>query len=87
MLHLIGRRCNDPATLERRLRNKTESSFIGWVADSCNFVAVAELDTIIRGVGMIDTSGDLRLCYVESGFQRQGIGYALLLALEQRARR
>jgi GNAT superfamily N-acetyltransferase len=77
---------NDPATLERWLRNKNESSFVGWLGDSSKFVTVAELDTIVRGVGMIDTSGELRLCYVEPGFQLRGIGRALLAALEQRAR-
>ena len=77
---------NDHATLERWLRNKTESSFIGWLTDPSRFVAVVELDTIIRGVGMIDASGDVRLCSVEPGFQLRGIGRALLLALEQRAR-
>jgi len=76
---------NDPATLERWLRNKTESSFMGWLADASNFVAVAELDAVIRGVGMVHASGELRLCYVEPGFQLRGVGRALLVALEQRA--
>ena len=81
----VADHANDPATLERWLRNKTEASFVQWLADSCNFVLVAELDAVVRGVGLIHTSGNVRLCYVEPGFQRRGIGRALLQSLENRA--
>lgn len=76
---------NDPAALERWLRNKTEPSFAKWLADTNNFIVVCEIDAIIRGVGLINASGRVGLCYVEPGFQRRGVGRALLQSLEERA--
>lgn len=76
---------NDPPTLEQWLRNKTEASFVQWLLDPSNFLVVAELDATVRGVGLIRDSGDVRLCYVEPGFQLRGIGRALLQSLERRA--
>jgi GNAT superfamily N-acetyltransferase len=81
----VADHANEPATLERWLRNKTEAAFVQWLADSCNFVVVAEQDAAVRGVGLIDTSRNVRLCYVEPGFQRRGIGRALLQSLESHA--
>lgn len=76
---------NDPAILERWLGNKTQASFVQWLANASNFVVVAELDAVVRGVGMIHASGNVRLCYVEPGFQTRGIGSAVLQSLENRA--
>jgi len=76
---------NDPATLDQWLRNKTETAFLQWLADPRNFLVVAELDATVRGVGLIRASGQVRLCYVEPGFQHRGIGRALLQSLEARA--
>lgn len=48
-------------------------------------MVVAELDAVVRGVGMIHASGNVRLCYVEPGFLLRGVGSALLQSLENRA--
>jgi len=78
---------NDPATLERWLRNKTPDHFRQWLANPDKHVIVAELDSLLCGVGLLNASGDLELCYVRPGRQRAGIGRALLEALEVQARR
>ena len=76
---------NDTTTLEQWLRNKTTDHFRQWLADPENFLVVAEVDSVVSGVGLVDVRGDLRLCYVSPGRQRLGIGRAMLCALEAQA--
>lgn len=76
---------NEPATLERWLANKTPEHFARWLAQPDGFLAVAELDGTVRGVGNVVQAGKIHLCYVEPGFERVGLGTALLSALEARA--
>lgn len=76
---------NDPRTLEPWLRNKTPAEFAGWLSDADNYMVVAELDSMIRGVGALHKSGEIRLCYVQPGMQGMGVGAALLGALEAQA--
>jgi putative acetyltransferase len=76
---------NDPATLHHWLSNKTPEHFAGWLADLNSALLVAELDGSVRAVGSVDRTGRIGLCYVEPGFERSGIGGALLEALEGRA--
>lgn len=78
---------NDPAALARWLRNKTPETFRGWLADPENHIAVVEVDAQICGVGALRRTADLTLCYVAPGYQRAGVGHALLAALEAQARR
>jgi GNAT superfamily N-acetyltransferase len=73
---------NDPETLEQWLRNKTTQHFERWLNASGALVLVAEVDAMVRGVGMIHDSGEIRLCYVCPGFERTGLGRALLEAAE-----
>ncbi len=76
---------NDTAALERWLANKTPEHFARWLADpDCNLL-VAELDGHVRGLGQIGRTGKIYLCYVQPGFERKGVGGALLGALEARA--
>ena len=77
---------NDPATLERWLRNKTTDTFCKWLQDPERYFVVAEIDSRICGGGMLRRSGDLDLCYVLPGKERLGIGSAMVRALEARAR-
>jgi len=77
---------NDPATLERWLRNKTPDNFRQWLQDPERYFVVAEMDSKICGVGMLRRNGNLDLCYVLPGKERLGIGSALVRALEERAR-
>ena len=65
---------NDPATLERWLRNKTTDHFERSTANPQIFMVVAEIESVLCGVGSLRSSGDLELCYVLPGRQRTGIG-------------
>jgi GNAT superfamily N-acetyltransferase len=76
----------DAVTLERWLANKTPEHFARWLAAPDNALLVAELDGVVRGVGNLARTGKIHLCYVEPGFERCGIGGAMLSALEARAR-
>jgi GNAT superfamily N-acetyltransferase len=77
---------NEPATLERWLRNKTPEQFWQWLENPDIYVVIAEVDARIVGVAASHTSGEVRLCYVQPGLERTGIGRALLAALEAQAR-
>ncbi len=46
---------------------------------------MAELAGHVRGVGNVARSGKIHLCYVEPGFERAGLGAAILDELERRA--
>ena len=76
---------NDAPTLERWLANKTVSNFQRWLLDSANFIVVAERAAALRGVALLHESGEIRLCYVASDARREGVGRALLGALEAEA--
>ncbi|MEO8180665.1 MAG: GNAT family N-acetyltransferase [Deltaproteobacteria bacterium] len=77
---------NEGTTLAPWLSNKTVAHFRRWLEDPESFVLVAELASLVSGVGMLNQSGEIRLCYVQPGLQRSGIGSALLAALEAQAR-
>ncbi len=77
---------NDPSTLERWLRNKTVEQFCRWLADPQKFVVIAEVETVLCGVGAMRANGDIDLCYVKPGRERSGVGRATLHALETHAR-
>jgi GNAT superfamily N-acetyltransferase len=77
---------NDPATLEHWLANKTPEHFARWLADPDRALVVAELDGQVRGAGNVSRAGQIHLCYVEPGFERAGVGAAILSELERRAR-
>lgn len=77
---------HEPATLERWLANKTPEGFARWLAQPDGLLVVAELDGIVRGVGNVVKAGKIHLCYVEPGFERAGLGAAILSALEAQAR-
>lgn len=76
---------NDESTLELWLGNKTPDYFARWLASDAALL-VAELDGCLRGVGYVTPAGKIHLCYVEPGYERQGLGAAIVAALEQQAR-
>jgi GNAT superfamily N-acetyltransferase len=76
---------DDARTLEQWLANKTPENFLSWLADKDQFCVVAESDRLV-GVGLLHSSGEIRLCYLLPGVQGQGIGKAMLSALEAKAR-
>jgi GNAT superfamily N-acetyltransferase len=77
---------NNPATLQRWLRNKTTQNFSQWLLEPDRYFVVAEIGLEVCGVGMVRRNGDLDLCYVQPGKQRLGIGSAMLQALEAQAK-
>ncbi len=76
---------NDPETLEKWLANKSAAHFLGWLADEDKFCVVAQSREKIRGVGLIDRSGEILLCYISPRVRGQGVGSKILAALEQKA--
>lgn len=78
---------NHGETLERWLSNKTPEQFLLWLAEPTSCTVVAEAGSVLCGVGRIHGEGDVRLCYVRVGWQRAGVGSAVLEALEAQAAR
>jgi GNAT superfamily N-acetyltransferase len=76
----------DAETIARWLSNKTRENFLSWLADDDSFCVVAEANDRLLGVGLVHRSGEIRLCYLLPGTQRQGIGKAIYLALEAKAK-
>jgi GNAT superfamily N-acetyltransferase len=76
----------DADTLAKWLANKTRENFVAWLANEENFCLVAEVNDQVLGVGLIHRSGEIRLCYLAPGAQRQGVGKAIYLALEEKAK-
>jgi GNAT superfamily N-acetyltransferase len=76
----------DAETIAGWLANKTPQNFVAWLRDGDNFCVVAEANDRLSGVGLLHRSGEIRLCYLSPGAQGQGIGKAIYLALEDKAR-
>lgn len=75
----------DEETLARWLGNKRPETFLSWLSNSDNFCVVAESGCGLLGVGLLRRSGQILLFYLLPGWQRQGIGRAIHVALEERA--
>ena len=78
---------NDAETLAQWLENKTVDRFLAWFSSQRHCCVVAEDDTGICGVGMIENDGEIQLCYVLPDRQNQGHGAAILEHLEAQAKR
>jgi GNAT superfamily N-acetyltransferase len=77
---------NDPTTLQKWLENKTVENFRSWLSSKNNYCVVTELDAQINGVGLINRSGEIQLCYITPESQGRGFGSAILVTLEAEAR-
>ena len=77
---------NDKATLDRWLANKKPEFFEAWIANPDNFCAVEEVDGKVHGVGLLHSSGEVRLFYVSPGHLRKGLGRNIHALLLSRAR-
>lgn len=75
----------DPETLAKWLSNKTEERFRAWIDSPEQYLVVAERAGALCGVGMLGGTGEIQLCYVMPGLASQGVGRALLQALETQA--
>ena len=76
---------NDPAILERWLRNKTPEIFRSWIRPGNTLLVAVENDGIL-GVGCVTDAGEITLNYVSPDARFRGVSRALLTALEERAR-
>jgi GNAT superfamily N-acetyltransferase len=76
----------DPDTLAQWLSNKTVPNFASWLADDDNFCVIAEASDRLLGVGLLHRSGEIMLFYLAPNAQLQGVGKAIHLALEEKAR-
>ncbi len=77
---------DDPGMLEAWLGNKTTDKVAAWMAVPSNYTVVALCDGAVAGVALINQAGKLSLCYVLPEAQGQGVGKAMLLAVETQAR-
>ena len=76
---------NDPTTLQKWLENKTVENFHSWLAAESHFCVVTESNAEVNGVGLVDRTGEILLCYIAPESQGQGYGSAILVALEAKA--
>ncbi len=74
---------NNPAALEKWIANKTETSWHGWLERTDRLVLVAEQNGLILGVGMMSTTGEVMLNYVDPDARFGGISKSLLAHMER----
>ena len=76
---------DDPKILATWLANKTPENVRSWFS-SAGFAVVAETGHRVVGVAMLSESDKLVLLYLVPEVLHQGIGRAMLLAIEAEAR-
>jgi putative acetyltransferase len=79
-----------PDILQAWLGNKTTQNVLGWLSSPSNYAVVAEhvedgMPEVV-GFALVNQAGKVPLCYVRPDLLRQGVGRALLRALETQAR-
>lgn len=75
---------NDPALIAAWLRSKTAGNVAAWIAHPGKFCVVAVQGEQVLGFAMAEAD-QLLLCYVLPEFLLQGVGLALLQAVESHA--
>lgn len=73
----------EPARLDLWLRNKTPENFLAWIESDSLYCTVVERSSSVVGFGMASVSGELLLCFVAPEVRFQGVGKALLQAIER----
>jgi GNAT superfamily N-acetyltransferase len=72
--------------LQAWLSNKTVQNVTTWFSAPGNYAVVALQGGELAGMALLTQAGKLALCYVMPGQLRQGIGSAMVDAIEARAR-
>jgi N-acetylglutamate synthase-like GNAT family acetyltransferase len=72
--------------LQPWLSNKTPQTVGAWFSSPSNYAVVAVSGQTLAGLALLTQAGKLALCYVMPGQWRQGIGSAMIQAVEARAR-
>jgi putative acetyltransferase len=75
-----------PEILQAWLGNKTTGNVLGWLSSPSNFAVVAERGGEVVGLALLNQAGKVPLCYVRPDLLRNGVGRALVCALEAQAR-
>jgi len=75
-----------PGVLDNWLSNKTPANVRNWIGTASNYMVVATRGDALLGVALLNQAGKLALCYVDPAVLRQGIGRAMLAAVEAQAR-
>lgn len=70
------------ARLDAWPRNKTPEDFLAWIQDDDLYCNVAERGSNLVGFGMASFSGELLLCFGTPEVRFQGVGKAVLQAIE-----
>jgi GNAT superfamily N-acetyltransferase len=78
---------NDQSILDAWLQNKTPENLREWLSSPDIYAIVAEDEGNILGVSMLSENGIVGLCYLVPEARFMGTGKAMLLALEEEARR
>lgn len=73
---------DDPALLAAWLANKTVENTLRWLNNPQNIALVAELAGAIQGFAMAQHD-ELMLCYATPEVRYQGVGKAMLCAIEE----
>ena len=72
----------NPKVLAAWLKNKTPAQFSNWFNDENRYAAVAERTGEVVGVSLASCSGEIQLLYLVPESLHQGVGKALLFAME-----
>jgi len=75
----------DASLLAAWLGNKTPQNVQAWFGAPTNYAVLAERDGELAGLALLNQAGKLALCYVDPAALRQGIGRAMLAAVEAQA--
>ncbi len=78
---------NNQVILDAWLANKTPENVQSWISSADSYFLVAESHHQIVGAASVSKTGMVLLCYLSPEARFRGIGKALLLALEDHARR
>lgn len=74
------------SVLQSWLGNKTPDNVASWIVSPSNYTVVALRGGELVGISLLTQAGKLSLCYVLPEVLHQGIGKAMLAAIEQQAR-
>jgi len=78
---------HDQADLASRLANKTVVNVQAWIESEDNYCVVGCLHGVMCGFSAMTTGGLITLCYVDPATRFAGVSSAMLVALENEARR
>ena len=76
---------HDEQVLSAWLANKTPENVRAWIASPSSFGVVADEGSEVRGFALIQSDGEIQMCYLVPEVQYRGAGKLMLRALEEQA--